>query len=447
MMRAARVALVVSAVAVAGCAAKIEPAAPSTLAYPDFLYPVATRASADEVAAVERGWRWLQANALDLAEREFATLAERRPELAAARVGQGYVAVARRDDRDALARFVSALERAPAYVPALVGQGEALLRLGREEEALRALEAAFEADRSLESLLPRIDVLRFRILQNLIASARQARSDGRIDAAMAAYRQALDASPDSAFIYRELAASERVAGNADLALQHFGRAVELDDSDTASQAQIGELLEGRDDFAGAEAAYRRAATLEPGAGFEARADAMRARASDARLPVEFRAIAGSTAIRRADLAALIGVRLEPTLQRARRAQVVATDIRGHWAAQWIGQVTEAGVMGPFADHTFRPNAPLRRVEMAEAVNVLLTLIASRRPDLTAQLAQRPPPMGDVSPSHLNYRAIGASVSTGVIPLVAGGSFGPERTVSGVDAVAAIDRLRALEPTR
>ena len=121
-MRAARVALIVCAVVGVGCAAKVEPSLPSTLAYPDFLYPVATPASADQVAAIDHAWRLLQTNALDLAEGEFAALAVRRPDLPAARVGQGYVAVARRDDQLALARFGSALARAPAYVPALVGQ-------------------------------------------------------------------------------------------------------------------------------------------------------------------------------------------------------------------------------------------------------------------------------------------------------------------------------------
>ena len=445
-MRAARVALIVCAVVGVGCAAKGEPSLPSTLAYPDFLYPVATPASADQVAAIDRAWRLLQTNALDLAEGEFAALAVRRPDLPAARVGQGYVAVARRDDQLALARFGSALARAPAYVPALVGQGETLLRLGREEEALRAFEAAFATDRSLESLPARIDVLRFRVLQNLITSARQARSDGRIDAAIAAYQQALSASPESAFIYRELAAIERTAGNTDLALAHFRRAAELDDTDATSRGQIGELLEGQDDVAGAEEAYRQAAAIDPGAGFEVRAAAMGARAREARLPAEFRAIASAPAIRRGDLAALIGVRIEATLRSVSRTAVVLTDVRGHWAAQWIGQATEAGVMVPFADHTFRPGAPVRRVELADAVSVLLTLISSRRPDLQARLALRPT-IADVTPSHLSYRAIAASVSTGVMSLTAGSRFEPERTVSGADAVAAIDRVRILEPTR
>lgn len=447
MTAAARAWLALVALACVGCAAKAAlPLAPSTPAYPDFLYPAATPASPDETAAVDRGWRFLQANALDRAEQEFASLVQRRPESPAARTGQGYVALARGDDPVALARFDSALDRVVAYGPALVGRGEALLRLGREEDALRALERAVAVDRSLESLQTRIDLLRFRTLQNLITRARQARSEGRLDAAIAAYRQALTASPDSPDLYRELAASERALGDADRALADFTRASQLDDTDAVSRAQAGELLETRGDFAGAEAAYRSAAALQPGAGLDARADAMVTRAREARLPDEFRAIGSTASIRRADLAALIGIRLAATLQTARRVPVVATDIRGHWAAQWITDVAATGVMPPFADHTFKPGAALRRVEMAEAMRALLGVIAERRSDLQSRLTSRPA-IADVAPSHLSYQAIAAVVSTGVMPLLASGRFEAERTVSGADAAAAVDRLRALDPTR
>jgi hypothetical protein len=53
----------------------------------------------------------------------------------------------------------------------------------------------------------------------------------------------------------------------------------------------------------------------------------------------------------------------------------------------------------------------------------------------------------VSPSHLNYRAIAAAVSAGVLPLLDGNRFDTERAVSGAEAAAAIDRLRALDESR
>jgi len=438
--------VLIAMVAISACAMKTAPPLPPALKYPDFVYPIATPARAEQAAAVDRGWRFLQNDDLKSAEREFASALKMAPDLVPARTGQGYVALAQRDYMRALTTFDQALRSAPTYAPALVGKGQALLTLKRDGEALAAFEAALRADKSLLNLTPRIDVLRFRDLQDLITSARQASAAGRLDEARAAYQRALAASPDSAVLYRELGIVERKRGDAAAALVDFTRASDLDPTDPSSLGQSAEIFEERQDYAAAEAAYRKAATIEPGAGFEAKAEAAAVRGRDARLPAEFRAIPAATQIRRGDLAALIGVRLDPTLRTAQRTQVVTTDTREHWAAPWIAEVASAGVMPPFDNHTFQPGAVLRRVDLAQAVSALLALIARTHPSIQAQLAARPA-LADVSPSHLNYRAIAAAVSAGVLPLLDGNRFDTERAVSGAEAAAAIDRLRALDESR
>jgi len=438
--------VLIAMVAISACAMKTAPPLPPALKYPDFVYPIATPARAEQAAAVDRGWRFLQNDDLKSAEREFASALKMAPDLVPARTGQGYVALAQRDYMRALTTFDQALRSAPTYAPALVGKGQALLTLKRDGEALAAFEAALRADKSLLNLTPRIDVLRFRDLQDLITSARQASASGRLDEARAAYQRALAASPDSAVLYRELGIVERKRGDAAAALVDFTRASDLDPTDPSSLGQSAEIFEERQDYAAAEAAYRKAATIEPGAGFEAKAEAAAVRGRDARLPAEFRPIPAATQIRRGDLAALIGVRLDPTLRTAQRTQVVTTDTREHWAAPWIAEVASAGVMPPFDNHTFQPGAALRRVDLAQAVSALLALIARTHPSIQAQLAARPA-LADVSPSHLNYRAIAAAVSAGVLPLLDGNRFDTERAVSGAEAAAAIDRLRALDESR
>jgi len=438
--------VLIAMVAISACAMKTAPPLPPALKYPDFVYPIATPARAEQAAAVDRGWRFLQNDDLKSAEREFASALKMAPDLVPARTGQGYVALAQRDYMRALTTFDQALRSAPTYAPALVGKGQALLTLKRDGEALAAFEAALRADKSLLNLTPRIDVLRFRDLQDLITSARQASAAGRLDEARAAYQRALAASPDSAVLYRELGIVERKRGDAAAALVDFTRASDLDPTDPSSLGQSAEIFEERQDYAAAEAAYRKAATIEPGAGFEAKAEAAAVRGRDARLPAEFRAIPAATQIRRGDLAALIGVRLDPTLRTAQRTQVVTTDTREHWAAPWIAEVTSAGVMPRSTTTHSRPGAALRRVDLAQAVSALLALIARTHPSIQAQLAARPA-LADVSPSHLNYRAIAAAVSAGVLPLLDGNRFDTERAVSGAEAAAAIDRLRALDESR
>jgi tetratricopeptide (TPR) repeat protein len=422
------------------------PPVPTTLKYPDFVYPIATPAAAPQAEAVERGWRFLQADDLKNADREFAATLKATPDFFPARTGEGYVSLARQEYTRAIDAFNLALRSAPAYAPALVGKGQALLTLKRDDEALAAFEEALRADRSLLTLAPRIDVLRFRDLQDMIAAGRKASAAGRLDEARDVYQRALAAAPDSAVLYRELGAVERMRGDAAAALQDFARATELDPTDVTSLAQTAELLDQQQEYAAAEAAYGKAAAIEPGTGFEAKAAAEAVKARDALLPAEWRAIPSAPQITRGDLAALIAVRLEPILRAAPRTPVVVTDARGDWAAPWIAEIAAAGVMAPFENHTFQPRAALRRVDLAHAVSAVLALIATSHPTLQARLAQRPA-VADVSPSNLNYPAIAAAVSSGVLPLLDGNRFDIERPVAGAEAVAAIDRLRALDESR
>ena len=125
---------------IAGCAMKTAPPLPPTLKYPDFIYPTAVPAAAPQAAAVDRGWRFLQNDDLNNAEREFASALKGAPDFAPARTGEGYVALARQDYMSARDRFDLALRTAPAYAPALVGKGQALLSLNRDSEARAAFE-------------------------------------------------------------------------------------------------------------------------------------------------------------------------------------------------------------------------------------------------------------------------------------------------------------------
>ena len=90
------------------------------------------------------------------------------------------MALARGDHDRALGGFDAALGAAPAYVPALVGRGQTLLALKRDTDALAAFEAALAADASLADVRRRVDVLRFRGLQDVIEAARAAAAAGRL---------------------------------------------------------------------------------------------------------------------------------------------------------------------------------------------------------------------------------------------------------------------------
>ena len=440
--------VIVLVIGVTACATRrVAPPLPAALAYPEFIYPgvPAGTAGPEDAAAIDRGWRYMQNDDLSNAEREFSSVLRRTPGFAPAGAGNAYVMVARDAFEQAVRAFDEVLARSPMYVPALVGRGQALLALKRDAEALTSFEAALAADASLTDLRQRIDVLRFRGLQTLIESARSAATAGRLDEAASAYDRAIAASPESGFLHRELAGVERKRRNDDAALIHLRRAVEIDPADAGAHVQIAEVLESRQDYAGAEAAYRRAVELDPTPELSARLAAVAERAREARLPAEFRTITTSARLTRGDLAALLAVRLEEVVRAAPPREVVMTDVAGHWAAPWITQVARAGLLQPYANHTFQPREVITRADLAAAVSQAVTLLAAGRPTLRDAVTARPK-IADMAPGHLSYPAAAVAVASGVMPL-RNGRFDVAAPVSGAEAAEVVARLRALARSR
>ncbi len=439
---------------VSACAPKVVPVPVVTAPkYPEFREPAVPAALAGGPAAQShaRGWAFLQTGDLKTAERDFADALKTTPAFYPAETSLGYVELARKDPKAALPHFDRSLELNPQHgdISTFIGRAESLLALGREADALAAFEAAVAADPSQTELARRVEVLKFRGVEQGLARAREAARAGRLDEAIAAYTTAISSSPDSPFLYRELAAIERQKGSGDAALANFRKAVALDPTDAKSLSQIGDILEGGGDFAGAEKAYVDALAVEPNAEVEKRVDDLRARSALARLPAEYRAIDQSAQITRADLAALIGIRLGSLLQGGRRSGDAAliTDVRNNWAATWIVSVARAGVMEPFANHAFQPRAVVRRTDLAQAVGRLLARLAPQNPAGAKSWEAARLKFNDLSPSHLAYPAASMAVAAGVLRTSGENSFQPSRPVTGAEAIEAIGKLEALAGSR
>ena len=434
-------------VVVGACGPKTIPApVVSVPKFPDFVQPVVPPALGSSAAALNhnRGWSFLQVGDLTNAEREFGLALTSAAAFYPADTALGYLELARKDAGAALPHFDRALERRQDYASALVGRGQALVALDRGPDALAAFEAAVTADPSLTDIKRRVEVLRFRGLEQNLAGAREAAQSGRLDEAVTAYNSAIASSPDSPFLYRELATVERQKGDVDHALDHFRQALALDPTDAASLVPIGEMLDSRGDVEGAAKAYADALAIEPSGVVEAKLEGLRARADLARLPSEYRAIDRVSQMTRADLAALIGVRLARLLQDSRpRDAVVITDIRNHWAATWIMAVASDGVIEPYANHTFQPRTSVRRVDFAQAVDHLLERIAAINPARARSWQTARVKFSDLSTNHLAYPAASAAVASGVMRVGPGDSFQPSGPVSGADAVEAIGRIEAI----
>jgi tetratricopeptide (TPR) repeat protein len=429
----------------AACAPKTIPP-PAVPRYPAFLFPPVPQAFENSAAAASHrvAWNALQSGDLKQAERRFGASLKNAPDFYPAEAGLGYVALARKDLETAADRFTRALAGDPAYVPALLGRGEALLEAGKEEEALTSFTAALDADGSLTDLRSRIDVLRLRVVEQRIANARQEAEAGRIDSARERYAQAIQASPESAFLHRELAAVEQRAGRLDEALASAQRAVELDSGDARALVTLADVHEARAETDAAISTLEKASALEPSAELTGRIDRMRERAELAKLPASFHAIGQAATITRGDVAALIGIRLgELVASAGQRAQAVITDTRGHWASAWILGVARAGIMEVYPNHTFQPAAQVRRGDFAETLARAIEVVAARHTDDGRKWREAQPPFQDLGPGHPSYPAAALAVAAGTLAALEGETFQPSRPVTGAEAASAIERLRAL----
>ncbi len=432
--------LLASAVA---CAPKAVPVVLGPPKHTDYMFPVMPEATLPDLKSlVDRGWAYLQQDDHRNAEREFEAALKQQPSFHPVETAMAYLSVARGNEKEAVARFDRALQVEAAYVPALVGRGRVLLELDRDADALASFEAALAKDPSLAEVRSRVDVLRFRAVQDLLGRAKTAAEARRWDEATAIYRQAIATSPDSAFLYRDLAAVEHKAGQTAEALEHYRKAVELDAGDARSLAGIGTILDVQGDVLGALSAFERARAIDAAEVPDGVMTRLRGAAALAKLPAEYRAIPSRPSVTRGEIAALVGVRLEPVVARAQPRQIIITDIRGHWAQSWITPVVRSGVMDPLANYEFEPSRQVRRGELATTVSRLLAVIASMKPELAKKWQGPRVAINDVGSAHLSYPAVSAAVASGVMPLN-GGNFELLRGVSGSEVMDIIGRLEAL----
>jgi tetratricopeptide (TPR) repeat protein len=444
-MRRLGLVLLVGSLIISACAPKVIPAPViTTPKYPDFILPQVPPALSGNVAAVthDRAWRFLQNGDLPNAEHELTTALLAAPDFFPSEAAAGYLEMAKGNAEAAIDRFDRALARQADYAPALAGRGQALLSLGRDDDAIAAFSAAYAADSSLGNLPRQVEVLKFRQLERSIEAARQAAKSNRLDEASRAYQAAIARSPESAFLYRELATVERRRQNDQSALDYLRQSIVIDPNDAGAHAQVAELLEASGNLQEALTEYEAAIAIERSDALEAKRDGIKAKIEFDRLPEEYRTIPTAPQINRAQLAALIGIQLPQVVQAmGASSAVVITDVRSSWAEPWIMPVARAGVIEAFANHTFQPDGVIRRSDLAAAVSRMLSAIGTAAQTKVWESARTR--FTDLAPTHLVYPAASVAVASGVMTTDGDGSFQQARAVTGAEAVDAIQRLARL----
>ena len=439
--------LLAVALLLAGCGKHAAPVVPAVPKYPAYLkpdIPADLNVPADVRQLHEGAWLRLQGGDPRGASRDFSEALTRAPGFYPAEAGLGYAALSERQFTQAAAHFAAAVARNSTYLPALRGQVDAELAAGNDAGSVTAIEQLLRVEPGHDDLRNRADLFRLRTVQAQIEAAGRERSAGRLEDAQHTLERALAASPSSPVLLRELAGVELARGLIGPADEHARAAVDADPGDAEALAVLGGVLEVHGRFREAAGLYAQALAIEARPAWTEKHDRLEARASLEALPAEYRAIPTATVVTRGQLAATIGIELKPLVDAApKRPVAVMTDVRTHWAASWILPVAQAGVMDAMPNHTFQPNATVRRADLAQVFSQLLTVAAARRPAEAAAWRAARPRMPDVPPGHVSYRAAAVVTAAGVMTLDPDGTFRPARAVTGAELGAAVARLKAL----
>ena len=159
-------------------------AAVSRLRHARWLQPVSARRP--RWRGTPTAWQWLQAGDARAAERSFAAALKAAPDFYPAEAGLGYVALARKDARGRAPALRSRGGRQPAL---RAGAGRPRRRAAGTGRARRGADelrgGASPPTRRSQRCESRIDVLRFRGMQDEVAAARKAAESGRSSEARA----------------------------------------------------------------------------------------------------------------------------------------------------------------------------------------------------------------------------------------------------------------------
>jgi tetratricopeptide (TPR) repeat protein len=408
---------------------------PPTGEIEDFVFPGwrPDEVKRDEAVALQEAWTELGVGDLAAAEKRYRKILARSPGLIAAETGLAYTRLRAGRIDEAQRLFDQTLSRRAEYVPALVGRASTALRQGKPEEALAPLERASALDRSNEVVQRRYAEVRLQVIDRRVAAARGEAQKGRLAEAGDIYRQALATAPDLSGVRLELA---------DLLLRQDA----LDDAasvllaDPSGDRQIllrlGELEERRQQPERALEAYRKL-LAQDATDAEALAGAQRVRRflEMRQMPEEYRRIAEAPSITRADLAALLAVKVTALSRLTPGRPPVAIDISGSWARDHIIRALAFDLLPVYPNHTFQPAATVRRGDLARAVQQVLDLL---------QVPARPgPPVTDMSSANPVHYSAARVVAAGLMDLSPTGAFEPWRPVSGQLAVDVIDALARL----
>ena len=127
-----------------------------------------------------------------------------------------------------------------------------------------------------------------------------------------------------------------------------------------------------------------------------------------------------------------------------KAVATVTDVDTSWAKNFIHDIVDLSIRGlePYPDHTFHPQDLVNRGEYAMMIEDIIIAILGDETLATKYIGAESR-FPDVNPSHPSYNAICNAVDKNVMDAKMNGTFNPEKSVSGPDALLVIRKIKEL----
>lgn len=418
--------------ALAAACARPAPRAPLPPDTEEYAFPTSApgELTPKETERLEKAWLALRAGDVARAERDLQALLRNRPGLVAAETALGYARLRAGRLDEAQRLFEAILARREDYVPALIGAASTARRAGRGEDALELLRRAETAAPQDAGIRRKLAEARLQLTEHRLAEGRAAVAAGDRTGAERIYRAAIEDAPEVSGLRLELA--DLLSGQGDRA-----GAIAVLEADPHEDRQVllrlAELQAAGQELDRALGTYRRILARDPRDDEALRQSVyVRGQIELQSMPEEYRRIASAPTITRADLAALLAVKVSALSRVPQGTPPVAIDISGSWARDHILKALAYDAMTVYPNHTFQPGATVRRGDVARAVQRVL--------DLLSHPAGSAPALTDMSRGNLNYYPAARAVAAGLMDLTPAGAFEPWRPVSGAEAAQILDGL-------
>lgn len=226
------------------------------------------------------------------------------------------------------------------------------------------------------------------------------------------------------------------------ALSNLEKSGETLPEDPEVQYAFGECLSESQEYDKALAAYQKAQQLKPDPNTEQRIAEMQEKIAFNAMPEDYRNIAQTSEINRAQLAALIFTNLKFLEKYGASNSVIIVDVFDHWAKNYIQKAVDTGMMEVFPNRTFQPSRLISKIELARAAARILEILGTNEKK-KIPAADNDLSIDDVPDGNIYHVLVMKTLQAGVLSLDADGRFHMNRSVSGAEAQSVVNRLQVL----